>query len=109
MDMENLLRTLCAAPGVGGQEDDAAAAARRFLEPLGRCEISPLGSLLCEVHPEREGGPRLMLDAHLDQIGMIVTAVLEDGGLLGTSPSSGGNRRKSGQNRVLFAGYGLEQ
>ena len=84
--MENLLRTLCAAEGVAGHEAAAAETASCLLEKY--CEnvrIDALGSVV----GQRPGkGNRLLLDAHLDQIGMVVTAI-EDGGFLRVAPCGG--------------------
>lgn len=79
MDSRKLLETLCAAHGVSGCEADAVAAARGVLEPLGACTVTPLGSLLCTIREPQPGKPHIMLDAHIDQIGMVVTGILEDG------------------------------
>ncbi|MCI8624170.1 MAG: M42 family metallopeptidase [Provencibacterium sp.] len=79
MDVKETLRRLCEAAGVAGEETGARAEARRLLEPFGPCEETPLGSLLCTVRTGSRGAPRIMLDAHLDEIGLIVTAIDGDG------------------------------
>lgn len=88
MDKEQIIdwaRQLCQAPGISGREGQgehsAAAVARRLLEPLGPVTETPLGTLICTLHEGKEGAPHLMLEAHLDQIGMTVTH-LEEGGFL---------------------------
>ena len=88
----SLARELCQAPGISGREEDAAAAAEKLLAPLGAVERTPLGSLLCTVCPGEPGAPHLMLEAHLDQIGMVVTAV-EKGGFLRVANVGGLDRR----------------
>ncbi len=76
-----MTKLLCEAPGTSGREDGAAAAAETLLAPLGPVTRTPLGSVLCEVSKGEPGAPHLMLEAHLDQIGMVVTR-LEKGGFL---------------------------
>ena len=44
---------------------------------MGEVTRTPLGSLLCCVNEGKEGAPHLLLEAHLDQIGFIVTRVEE--------------------------------
>lgn len=70
-------RRLCEAPAPSGRECAAYAAAREMLSPLGEVKRTPLGSLLCCVNEGKEGAPHLLLEAHLDQIGFIVTRVEE--------------------------------
>lgn len=76
-----MTKTLCEAPGTSGREDGAAAAAQALLSPLGPVSRTPLGSVLCTVSEGTPGAPHLMLEAHLDQIGMVVTRP-EKGGFL---------------------------
>jgi len=77
MTLEKLVEQLCMAPGLSGREDAARSTAVRLIEELelGRCEVTPLGSLLCHIN---QGEAPVMLEAHLDQVGMVVTCV-EDG------------------------------
>ena len=70
-------RKLCEAPGPSGLECAAYAAAKELLSPMGEVKRTPLGSLLCCVNEGKEGAPHLLLEAHLDQIGFIVTRVEE--------------------------------
>lgn len=74
-----LARALTAVAGVAGREDTAAQAARELLQPLGELSVTPTGSVLCTVCAGEAGAPHIMLEAHLDQIGLIVTRVEEDG------------------------------
>lgn len=72
-----ITRSLCAAHGTPGREDAAFAAAAEWLSPLGEVHRTPLGSLLCCVNKGEENAPHLLLEAHLDQIGLVVTRVEE--------------------------------
>lgn len=53
----------------------------------------------------KEGAPRLMIDTHFDEIGMIVTGIL-DGGFLSVAPIGGHDRRILPAAEVLI--YGKE-
>lgn len=77
MELEQMVQRLCTAEGLSGREDSARAALCALIDELGlgRWEVTPLGSLLCYVN---EGESPVMLEAHLDQVGMVVTRV-EDG------------------------------
>jgi len=81
--MEQLLRTLCAAEGVAGHETAAAEVAAKLLSR--HCENVRVDALGSVVGEKKGSGPRLLLDAHLDQVGMAVTAV-EAGGFLRVTP-----------------------
>ena len=84
MELQEIIamtKRLCQAPGTSGREDGAAAVAEELLAPLGPVSKNPLGSVLCTVNEGEPGAPHLMLEAHLDQIGMVVTR-LEKGGFL---------------------------
>lgn len=95
MVCKNLLemaKRLTAAPGVAGREGGAAAVAMEYLAPLGTVTTTPLGSLCCTVTAGEPGMPHLMLEAHLDQIGLIVSRV-EDDGFLRVGNVGGFDRR----------------
>ncbi len=87
-----LAQQLTGAMGVAGHEDQAAQAAMELLRPLGEPRISPVGSVICTVCPGLPGKPHVMLEAHLDQVGMIVTRV-EEGGFLRVAAVGGLDRR----------------
>lgn len=90
--MFNDLEILCAAPGVSGDEGGAAEAAERLLSPLGEVTRTPLSSVLCRMKPARAGLPHVMLTAHLDSIGMMVTRIT-DKGFVKAAPCGGLDRR----------------
>ncbi len=69
----SLLEDLCAAPGVSGFE---APAAQRIQAYLGAhhvdCQIDRVGNLVARLPGE---GPRVLLVAHMDEVGFIVRKV----------------------------------
>ncbi|MDH7570049.1 MAG: M42 family metallopeptidase [Armatimonadota bacterium] len=73
---ETLLRELTEAHGVPGYEADVRALVRRHLEPLGDVVQDGIGSVICRTG---EGGPRVMLAAHMDEIGFMVHAITPEG------------------------------
>lgn len=97
MKTEQMLQRLCMAPGLSGREDAARETAQALLTELGlgRCEVTPLGSLLCYLG---EGPDPVMLEAHLDQVGMVVTHVEE--GFLRVANCGGIDRRLLPAQRV---------
>ena len=74
MNYEQMLSRLCALSGPSGFESGVAEAAAELLRPLtDEVYITRLGSVAGVRRCGREDAPRLLLDAHLDEIGFIVT------------------------------------
>lgn len=71
-----LLETLCAAKGVSGAENEAAKVAAGLLSEYMPVGIDTLGSVTGSMG---NGETHILLDAHLDQIGLVVTAIDDDG------------------------------
>lgn len=91
MDTEKLLIDLCSVDGNSGDEKLAAKAAVELLSKYGKTHIDNLGSVICEVSPKKNGR-HVMLDAHIDQIALIVINI-EENGFLRTFPCGGIDRR----------------
>lgn len=87
--LSTMLEALCSAKGVSGAENEAAVAASEMLGRFMPVKTDALGS----VTGRKEGkGPHILLDAHLDQIGLIVTAI-DDLGFLKFAKCGGADRR----------------
>ena len=79
MDMRQALERLCTCTAPSGFEAPAAAVAAELLRPLvDEVSVDRMGNVLGVRRCGKEGAPRLLLDAHLDEIGLLVTGV-EDG------------------------------
>lgn len=79
MDYEQVLKQLCALPGPSGFESRAAQAAAELLRPwMDDVRIDRMGSVIGVRRCGKENAPKVLLDAHLDEIGFIVTGH-EDG------------------------------
>ncbi|MEG1083558.1 MAG: M20/M25/M40 family metallo-hydrolase [Hydrogenoanaerobacterium sp.] len=79
METKELVKQLSQAVGVSGAENNAAQLAVNTLAPLGAAYIDTLGSVICNIQPQNGSKRHYMLDAHIDEIGMIVTGITEDG------------------------------
>jgi putative aminopeptidase FrvX len=73
---QQLLQELTEAHGVPGYEAEIRDLVRGYLEPLGTVEQDRIGSLICR---QGEGGPRVMLAGHMDEIGFMVHHVTKEG------------------------------
>lgn len=89
--LKTMVFRLCEAAGVSGAEDSAAACAEEFLQPLGETERDAMGNVIVRFG-KRDAQKRLILNAHLDQIGMMVTEIGEHG-LLHITQCGGIDRR----------------
>lgn len=74
------LEVLCQLPGVSGRED----AVREYIleqvrELADEVIVGPTGSVIALKKGERSDGPRMMVSAHMDEVGLIVTRVCDDG------------------------------
>ena len=77
--MRQALERLCTCTAPSGFEGPAAAVAAGLLRPLvDEVSIDRTGNVLGVRRSKTPNAPKLLLDAHLDEIGLIVTGV-EDG------------------------------
>lgn len=65
--------------GVSGREGPVADYLEGRLADFGECTRTALGSLICTLRPQRPKRPRLLLVAHMDEVGLVVTHITEDG------------------------------
>lgn len=103
----DLLARLAEAHGPSGREEAVAAIVRPELAAVcDRVEADPLGSLLgTRDATGADGTPtRLMLAAHMDEIGLMVTAVDDASGFLRIIPLGGWDARTLVSQRVLVHG-----
>ncbi len=76
MDTEQRLERLCAAGGPSGFERPVVMAAQEMLEPLmDETWIDRLGNLAGVRRCGKPGAKKLLLDAHLDEVGLTVTGM----------------------------------
>jgi len=88
LNYETVLGELCALAGPSGFESPVALAAAELLEGLmDEVHIDKMGSVLGVRRCGKEHAPKLLLDAHLDEIGFIVTGHEE--GFLRFAPLGG--------------------
>ena len=88
LDYEQILSRLCALSAPSGFEAPVAEAAAELLRPLAdEVYTTRLGSVVGVRRCGKENAPRLLLDAHLDEVGLIVTGHEE--GFLRFAPLGG--------------------
>jgi endoglucanase len=101
MSINNTLKKLCSAYGPTGREEQIADVIRKMIEPFAdEIRQDALGNLIA-LKKGTIGGKKIMLAAHMDEIGLIVTHI-DDGGFLRVAPVGGVNPHRSMFHRVVF-------
>lgn len=95
----DLLRKLCELPGIPGREEAVRDFVREQMTPLvDEISVDALGNLIGVRHGQ--GGPRVMLAAHLDEIGFIVKHI-DDKGFLRLQATGGFDVSRLPAQRVI--------
>ncbi len=97
-----LLKQICETPGIAGREDRVRAVVVDALRPLvDDLRVDALGSV---VGTKRGDGPRVMIAAHMDEIGFFVSHI-DDNGFLRLQQVGGFDARTLVAQRVLVHGF----
>lgn len=103
-ELRDLIFRLCASPGTPGDESAAAKTAAEELSKCAEVSIDKMGNVIAKM-----GKPgakvHIMLDAHMDQIGLIVTGI-DENGFLHIDRCGGVDRRVLPGSAVIV--YGTE-
>lgn len=80
MDIKQTLKTLCEANGVSGEEFSASEIACNLLKKYtDNAEVDPFGNVTAFIGDKNNGKETLLLTAHIDEIGMIVSFIDDKG------------------------------
>lgn len=100
----DLLRRLCEMPGVPGREERLRELIRKEVKPFfDEIRVDAMGSLICTRKATSKGkaaAKRVLLAAHMDEIGFYVRFV-DDQGFLWVNPAGGFDPRNLFSRRVL--------
>ena len=77
-DVETLLKELAEASGIAGHETEVRRLVQRHFKSLGEVSHDRLGSVICRKLGEAPH-PKIMVAAHMDEIGFIVSHITKDG------------------------------
>jgi len=78
MKTADVLKELCEIPGPAGFEEKVAAYAKTLIEPyMDETKIDVLGNVIGVRRCGKDNARKLLFDAHIDEIGFIVTGVEE--------------------------------
>ena len=80
--MLDLIKRLCEVNGISGREDKVRELIIKEVEPFAdEITVDPLGNLCVFKKGVSRAKNRVMLDAHMDEVGFIITSVTSDGNL----------------------------
>ncbi len=103
--MKEILHRLCADKGISGSEDEMRGIIRELAGDIAGVRSLPLGSIAAEMG-DPDAKKHIMLDAHIDRIGLIVTYI-DDEGFIKAEPVGGIDLRTLAGNVVTV--YGKEE
>ncbi|MCI8775889.1 MAG: M42 family metallopeptidase [Oscillospiraceae bacterium] len=103
MDLKKIIFELSEAKGVSGSEENAAQTALKYLKNYTSDCLIKNGNVIGHFGKRSENVPHVMIDAHIDQIGLIVTAITDDG-FIKVSNVGGIDRRLLPAQRVVIHG-----
>jgi endoglucanase len=99
----DLLKKLCETPGVSGREEAIRQVVIEEMRPLvDAVQVDAMGSVIGTKRGL--GGPRLMVAAHMDEIGFYVRSI-DDRGFLRLQPVGGFDSRNLVSQRVHVHGF----
>ena len=89
--MYTILKDIMCCPSVSGRESAVAAKIKGYVEPLvDECYIDALGNLIALKKGSADNKKKIMLCAHMDEIGFLVTFI-EESGYIRIAPVGGIN------------------
>ena len=82
MEFQEILEKLCNARGISGDESEVASIIIKEIEEFCDCHVDNLGSVIAFKKGKKTPKKKIMLDAHMDEVGMMVTGFASDGSLI---------------------------
>ncbi|MDD3192831.1 MAG: M42 family peptidase [Oscillospiraceae bacterium] len=99
--MIRLIENLCAINGTSGDEQDVAAAIIEQIKDYCEYEVAPLGDIIAFKKGAKRPRNRVLFDAHMDEVGFIVTYITENGFLRFATVGGIDNRVIQGKSVVV--------
>ncbi len=80
MNLKETLLKLCCTPGVSGHEEKIGQVISTMLKSYSNdIFVNSLGSVIAKISNPKNNYPKILLEAHMDEIGLIVTSITDDG------------------------------
>lgn len=78
-DAIKLLKTLCQLDGPSGNEDEVRDYILQEISPYCDAKVDKSGNIIAFKKGEKPAVKKVMLDAHMDEVGVIVTSITDSG------------------------------
>ncbi|WP_413481378.1 hypothetical protein [Latilactobacillus sakei] len=76
----DLLRRLSEADGIGGREREVSRLVHDYAQPyVDEISYDNLGSIILKQNGTANEGPKVMLSAHMDEVGFVVRQITPEG------------------------------
>ncbi len=105
MIVKTLIRELCTASGAGGHVDVVSQIKGQLQGLVDEISVDKLGNVIGIRRCGKANAPLLLLEAHMDEIGFVVTHV-DDGGFIHVANCGGIDRRVLAATEVLVLAEG---
>lgn len=77
--MLEMIKELCALPGISGRESAVREYIIEKIKSYAEYSVDPLGNLIVFKKGKNPAKNKVMLDAHMDEVGFIITAITAEG------------------------------
>lgn len=77
--MLETLKELCCLPGISGREDSVREYIISRIEGYCEYSVDPLGNIIAFKKGKNKPTNKVMIDAHMDEVGLIVTGISNEG------------------------------
>ncbi len=77
--MLEMIKELCLLPGISGRENAVRDYIIDKIKDYAEYSVDPLGNLIVFKKGKNPASNKVMLDAHMDEVGLIITAITSEG------------------------------
>lgn len=77
--MINTLKELCTLSGTSGDEKNIRDYILKEISPYAQCTVDPNGNIIAYKKGTKKSAVKLMVDAHMDEVGIIISGITNEG------------------------------
>lgn len=99
--MTDILRKLCLVNGISGRENEVREMILSEIEPYAQCTVDSMGNIIAFKKGKKSAVSKVMLAAHMDEVGFMVNYITENG-FIKITPVGGIDQRVIYGRRVVI-------